>query len=108
MIDKQITNENVSFVRIQKGGNTFKACMQQNNGTYSDVVFYCDVNEMITELSENLQKNEISKIAIITKGCSGAEHHNIIQTFQSNDIEISMIKDVTPIPHNGCWPFGCY
>lgn len=34
----------------------------------------------------------------------GAGRETAIRSIQANGLEISMIKDVTPIPHNGCRP----
>ena len=36
--------------------------------------------------------------------CPGAGREAAIRSLQAAGLEVSMIKDVTPIPHNGCRP----
>lgn len=43
------------------------------------------------------------KAEVFVKG-PGAGRESAIRTIQSSGIEISTIKDVTPLPHNGCRP----
>jgi small subunit ribosomal protein S11 len=42
-------------------------------------------------------------IAVVTKG-PGSGREAAIRSLQAAGIEVSAIKDVTPIPHNGCRP----
>ncbi len=43
------------------------------------------------------------KAEVFVKG-PGAGRESAIRTIQSAGIEVSSIKDVTPLPHNGCRP----
>ncbi len=43
------------------------------------------------------------KAEVFVKG-PGAGRESAIRTVQNSGIEVTMIKDVTPIPHNGCRP----
>jgi len=45
----------------------------------------------------------LRKVELFVKG-PGAGRESAIRTIQSAGIEVMMIKDVTPIPHNGCRP----
>lgn len=45
----------------------------------------------------------LKSISVLVKG-PGAGREAAIRALQSAGLEISMIKDVTPIPHNGCRP----
>ena len=45
----------------------------------------------------------ISSVEVFVKG-PGAGREAAIRALQTAGLEISMIKDVTPIPHNGCRP----
>lgn len=45
----------------------------------------------------------MKKIDVFVKG-PGAGREAAIRALQTAGIEISLIKDVTPIPHNGCRP----
>lgn len=43
------------------------------------------------------------KAEVFVKG-PGAGRESAIRTIQSSGIEITVIRDVTPLPHNGCRP----
>ncbi len=45
----------------------------------------------------------LRKVEVYIKG-PGAGRESAIRTIQNVGIEITMIKDVTPLPHNGCRP----
>ncbi len=45
----------------------------------------------------------LRKVEVFVKG-PGAGRESAIRTLQNNGIEVTMIKDVTPLPHNGCRP----
>jgi len=43
------------------------------------------------------------KVEVYIKG-PGAGRESAIRTLQNTGLEVTMIKDVTPLPHNGCRP----
>jgi len=45
----------------------------------------------------------VREISVVVKG-PGAGRETAIRSLQAAGLEISSIKDVTPIPHNGCRP----
>ncbi len=45
----------------------------------------------------------IRKVEVFVKG-PGSGRESAIRTVVGNGIEVSMIRDMTPIPHNGCRP----
>ena len=45
----------------------------------------------------------IRKIDVIVRG-SGSGRETAIRTMQNMGLEVTNIKDVTPVPHNGCRP----
>ncbi len=45
----------------------------------------------------------LRKVEVFVKG-PGAGRESAIRTIQNSGIEVTMIKDVTPLPHNGCRP----
>ena len=45
----------------------------------------------------------LRKVDVFVKG-PGAGRESAIRTIQNIGIEVTMIKDVTPLPHNGCRP----
>ncbi len=56
-------------------------------------------------LSQKAQKMGIEKISIFVKGIGGGRDSSI-RSLASRGMDIVSIKDVTPIPHNGCRPPG--
>ncbi len=45
----------------------------------------------------------LRKVEVFVKG-PGAGRESAIRTIQNIGIEVTMIKDMTPLPHNGCRP----
>ena len=45
----------------------------------------------------------LRKVEVYVKG-PGSGRESAIRTIQNTGIEVTMIKDVTPLPHNGCRP----
>ncbi len=45
----------------------------------------------------------LRKVKVLVKG-PGAGRESAIRTIHSSGIEVMEIKDVTPLPHNGCRP----
>jgi small subunit ribosomal protein S11 len=45
----------------------------------------------------------LRKVEVFVKG-PGSGRESAIRTIQNSGIEVTLIKDVTPLPHNGCRP----
>ena len=45
----------------------------------------------------------LNQVEVYVKG-PGAGREAAIRSLQATGLEVNMIKDVTPIPHNGCRP----
>lgn len=45
----------------------------------------------------------LRKVEVFVKG-PGSGRESAIRTIQSSGIEVTTIKDMTPLPHNGCRP----
>jgi small subunit ribosomal protein S11 len=54
-------------------------------------------------MADILSKMKIKKISIFVKGV-GSGRDSALRSFGSRGIEIDSIKDLTPVPHNGCRP----
>ncbi|MFH1714451.1 MAG: 30S ribosomal protein S11 [Candidatus Nealsonbacteria bacterium] len=54
-------------------------------------------------VSQIAKKIGIEKIAVFVKGV-GSGRDSAIRSFVARGLEIISIKDVTPVPHNGCRP----
>ena len=54
-------------------------------------------------VAEKASKFGVKEIEVRVKG-PGSGRESAIRAFQAIGLEITMIKDVTPVPHNGCRP----
>jgi len=55
------------------------------------------------EASKRAMEHGLRKVDVYVKG-PGSGREAAIRSLQAIGLEIAMIKDVTPIPHNGCRP----
>lgn len=53
--------------------------------------------------AKRAMEHGLRKIDVFVKG-PGSGRETAIRSLQAVGLEVSMIKDVTPIPHNGCRP----
>jgi len=55
------------------------------------------------ECAKKAVEHGMRQIAVYVKG-PGAGRESAVRAIQAAGIKVTMIKDVTPIPHNGCRP----
>ncbi len=55
------------------------------------------------DCSKNAYDLGLRKVKVFVKG-PGAGRESAIRTIHTNGIEVTEIRDITPIPHNGCRP----
>ena len=55
------------------------------------------------ECAKKAMEHGVRQLTVYVKG-PGAGRESAVRALQAAGIKISMIKDVTPIPHNGCRP----
>lgn len=55
------------------------------------------------QCARRAMEHGVRKVDVVVKG-PGSGRETAIRTLQNTGIEITGIKDVTPIPHNGCRP----
>ena len=55
------------------------------------------------EVAKTALEMGINKVRVIVKGPGGGREA-AIRALDANGLQVTMIKDVTPIPHNGCRP----
>ncbi len=60
-------------------------------------------SEVTNALSEKAEKMGVKEIDIFVKGV-GSGRSSALRALSAKNIIINLIKDVTPIPHNGCRP----
>lgn len=56
-----------------------------------------------TDAGQTAYDAGLRKVEVFVKG-PGSGRESAIRTIASVGIEVTMIKDVTPLPHNGCRP----
>ena len=59
--------------------------------------------EVAEKAAKAAMEHGLKTVEVYVKG-PGAGRESAIRSLQSAGLEISSIKDVTPIPHNGCRP----
>ncbi len=59
--------------------------------------------QIIAELSEKVKKYGVQELEVFVKGV-GAGREACIRALANNGFNLISIKDITPIPHNGCRP----
>jgi len=60
-------------------------------------------SKVIEALAEKVKKTGLRDLEIFVKGI-GSGREAAVRAFASHGFNILLIKDVTPIPHNGCRP----
>ena len=55
------------------------------------------------EAAKKAMEHGLKTVAVYVKG-PGSGRESAIRSLQASGLEVSSIKDVTPIPHNGCRP----
>lgn len=59
--------------------------------------------EAALEAAKKAMEYGLKSVEVFVKG-PGSGRESAIRSLQAAGIEVTMIKDVTPIPHNGCRP----
>ena len=54
-------------------------------------------------VAKKAQEHGMKRVDVYVKG-PGAGRETAIRTLQANGLEVAVITDVTPVPHNGCRP----
>jgi small subunit ribosomal protein S11 len=56
-----------------------------------------------TECAHRASEQGVRSVDVVVKG-PGSGRESALRALQSSGLRVSTIKDVTPIPHNGCRP----
>jgi small subunit ribosomal protein S11 len=59
--------------------------------------------QIVSAAAEKVAKYGLKEIEVFVKGV-GSGREASIRALANNDFEIISIKDITPVPHNGCRP----
>lgn len=108
--------DQVGQVHIKSSFNNILICFTNQNG---DVVSWSSAGRMgfkgskkgtpyaaqqaARDSSKVALESGISEVEVFVKG-PGQGRESAIRTIQSAGINITTIRDVTPVPHNGCRP----
>jgi small subunit ribosomal protein S11 len=60
-------------------------------------------SKVVESLMNKVNKSEIKEINVFVKGV-GSGREGAIRAIAANGLDIVSLKDITPIPHNGCRP----
>jgi small subunit ribosomal protein S11 len=90
-----ITNKNGQVISWSSAGKMgFKG--SKKNTPYAAQMASADASKTAFDAG-------VKKVDVYVKG-PGAGRESAIRSLAQNGIEVAMIKDVTPLPHNGCRP----
>ena len=59
--------------------------------------------QVVKKVADNIKSYAVKEVSVFIKGIGGGRE-GAIRGFNANGINVLAIKDVTPIPHNGCRP----
>src|SRR3989338_8783461 len=59
--------------------------------------------QVVKKVAESIKLYGIKEVNVFVKGIGGGREA-AIRGFNANGIQVLTVKDVTPIPHNGCRP----
>ena len=60
-------------------------------------------SQVVKRVAENIQLYGVKEVNVFVKGIGGGRE-SAIRALNGNGLTILSIKDVTPLPHNGCRP----
>ncbi|OGL61384.1 30S ribosomal protein S11 [Candidatus Uhrbacteria bacterium RIFCSPLOWO2_12_FULL_46_10] len=58
---------------------------------------------IVKEVVEKVKPYGLSEVSVFVRGV-GSGRESAIRAFHANGLQVLAIRDVTPIPHNGCRP----
>ena len=58
---------------------------------------------VVKKVADAVEPYGIKEVSVMIKGIGGGRE-GAIRAFNANGIQVLSVKDVTPIPHNGCRP----
>jgi small subunit ribosomal protein S11 len=98
------TFNNTVITITDPGGNTLawsSAGQQGFKGSRKSTPFAAQVAG--EECAKKAMEHGVRQVGVFVKG-PGAGRESALRALQAAGIKVTMIKDVTPIPHNGCRP----
>ena len=62
-------------------------------------------SQIASTLAKEMQLVGVKNLEVNMQG-PGSGRDSVVRAFQSAGMTVSMLRDVTPLPHNGCRPSG--
>lgn len=59
--------------------------------------------QIVADVTEKVKKNQVKEVEVFVKGV-GSGREAAVRALANNGFDIISIKDMTPVPHNGCRP----
>ena len=100
----QCSANNTIITLTDGNGNALKQCSagaRGNRGAKKTTPFAAQ--DAVEACLPDVAKFGITKVAIFVKG-AGVARESAIRAVGAAGLQVTMIKDVSPIPHNGCRP----
>ncbi len=100
----QSTFNNTIITITDVGGNTVSwasAGQQGFKGSRKSTPYAAQM--AAEECAKKAQEHGVRTLGVYVKG-PGAGRESALRALQASGMRITMIRDVTPIPHNGCRP----
>ena len=98
------TFNNTIITITDKAGNAISwssAGMQNMRGSRKGTAFAAQI--AAEDAAKKAVDHGMKTVAVYVKG-PGAGRESAVRALATAGLEITMIKDVTPVPHNGCRP----
>mgnify|MGYP003726403727 CR=1 FL=1 len=100
----QSTFNNTIITITDVGGATLAWCSAGQEGFKGSRKSTPFAAQMAAEqCARQAMEHGVRKVDVVVRG-PGSGRETAIRTIQNTGIEVTGIKDVTPIPHNGCRP----
>jgi small subunit ribosomal protein S11 len=99
----QSTFNNTIVTITDVAGNTlaWASAGQHMKGSRKSTPFAAQV--CAEECAKKAMEHGVRTVGVFVKGPGGGRE-SALRAFQAAGLRVSMIRDVTPIPHNGCRP----
>lgn len=98
------TFNNTILCISDRGGNVLSWSSGGNvgfKGTRKSTPFAAQISAQ--QVAKGAQDHGVREIDVIVKG-PGPGRESAIRSLQAAGLQVNLIKDTTPIPHNGCRP----
>jgi len=95
--------ESVGQAHINATFNNIIVTLTNNNGQAISWSSAGKMGQAASDCAKTAHDLGLRKVEVFVKG-PGAGRESAIRTLQTSGIEVTTIKDITPMPHNGCRP----